>query len=146
MTKEKPLRTKDGKFQKGASGNPSGRPRQASSLLREQLRAHGAEVVDRVIEAALQGDMQAAKMVLDRIAPTLKPQSAPVSIELASDAGLAGTAWAFVDAAAAGEMAPDIAGQMVQAVSSLARISEIDELLTRIERLEKKADSGECQW
>lgn len=139
-------RTKDGKFKKGASGNPAGRPKQASSLLREQLKAHGVEVVATVVQAALEGDMTACKMVLDRIAPALKPQAAPVQIELAPDAGLAGVARAFVDAAAAGELAPDVAGQMVQAVGSLARITEIDELLKRVERLEKVTDSGEHQW
>jgi len=139
-------RAPGGRFAKGVSGNPAGRPKQASSLLREQLRAHGAEVVDRVIEAAIGGDMAAAKMVLDRITPALKPQAAPIAIQLPEDAGLAGTARAFVDSAADGSLSPDVAAQMVQAVGSLARITEIDELMQRVERLEKVTDSGEHQW
>lgn len=139
-------RASKGRFAKGVSGNPSGRPKQASTLLREQLKEHGAEVAQKVIDSALQGDMQAAKMVLDRLAPPLKAQAAPVTIDLPEAAGLAGTAKAVIASAASGELAPDIAAQMVAAVGQLARISEIDELLKRVERLEKVTDSGGHEW
>lgn len=139
-------RASKGRFAKGVSGNPAGRPKQASTLLREQLKEHGAEVAQKVIDAALQGDMQAAKMILDRLAPPLKPVAQAVQIALPQDAGLAGTAKAFVDAAASGAIPSDQAAQMVGAVGQLARISEIDELLRRVERLEKVTDSGGHQW
>ena len=139
-------RAPGGRFAKGVSGNPAGRPKQASTLLREQLKEHGTKVAQKVVDAALDGDMTAAKMVLDRITPPLKPMAAPIQIELAPDAGLAGTARAFIDAAASGELPSDHAAQLVQAVGSLARVTEIDELLKRVERLEKVTDDGSNQW
>ena len=141
-----PTRAPGGRFKPGQSGNPAGRPKQASTAMREALKGHGLEVVDVVVEKALQGDMVAAKMIVDRICPALKPMAAPVSIELAPDAGLAGTAKAFIDAAASGQLPSDQAAQLVQAVGSLARVVEIAELMQRVERLEKVTDSGEHQW
>ena len=138
-----------GRFAKGQSGNPAGRPRQASTLLREELKQHGSEVVGKVIEAAIAGDMAAAKMIIDRLCPALKPMATPVQIALPPDAGLAGVARAFVDAAASGELPSDQAAQLVQAVGSLARVVEIDELLKRIQRLETHTqieDDGSNQW
>ena len=68
----------------------------------------------------------------------MKPTAAPVSVELPEGAGLAGTARAFVDAAANGTLPPDVASQLVQAVGHLARVTEIDELERRIAALEDR--------
>ena len=132
-------RTPQGRFVKGQSGNPAGRPKSASTALREQLSEHGVAVVDKVVEAAVAGDMTACKLVLDRISPALKATAAPVSIELPENAGLAGTASAFVEAASDGRLPPDVAATLVQAVSGLAKIEEIDELERRLAALEAQA-------
>lgn len=139
-------RDKSGRWVKGACPNPSGRPKTASAELKRQLSQHGEKVVQTVVNAALAGDLTACKLVLDRISPALKPVASPINIELPIDAGLAGTARAFVDAAANGKIPPDVAGQLVTAVSNLARITEIDELLSRVNKLEKIVDTGEHQW
>jgi hypothetical protein len=131
-----PKRDKGGKWLKGKSPNPKGRPTTATAELKRQLSRHGEAVVQTVVDAALAGDLHACKLVLDRISPPLKAVAAPVNVTLPVDAGLAGTARAFVEAAASGKMPPDIAGQLVTAVASLARIVEIDELTKRIEALE----------
>ena len=139
-------RAPGGRFAKGVSGNPAGRPKQASTAMREALKEHGLEVIDVVLEKALEGDMVACKLIIDRLCPPLKPQAAPTQINLPEDAGLAGTARAFVNAAASGELPSDHAAQLVQAVGSLARVTEIDELMKRVEKLEKVTDTGEHQW
>ena len=130
------IRDKSGRWVKGSTPNPSGRPKAASAELKRQLAQHGTEVVQTVVDAALAGDLTACKLVLDRISPALKPVASPINIELPDNAGLAGTARAFVDAAANGKIPPDVAGQLVTAVASLARITEIDELERRLTALE----------
>ncbi|MGM0784857.1 MAG: DUF5681 domain-containing protein [Pseudomonadota bacterium] len=130
-------RDEHGRWIKGQSSpNPSGRPTSANTELRRQLAAQGASVVEKVVQAAINGDMTAAKLVLDRITPPLKPTAAPVAVSLPDDAGLAGTARAFVDAAAEGKLPPDVAGQLVTAVAALARVVEIDDLERRLAALE----------
>ncbi|WP_417584629.1 DUF5681 domain-containing protein [Nitrincola sp.] len=135
-TPQADIRDKSGRWVKGSTPNPSGRPKTASAELKRQLAQHGTQVVQTVVDAALAGDLTACKLVLDRISPALKPVASPINIELPDNAGLAGTARAFVDAAATGKIPPDVAGQLVTAVASLARITEIDELERRLTALE----------
>ena len=90
-----------------------------------------------VLDAALAGDLQAAKLVLDRISPPLKAQAAPVLLDLPRPDNATDTAAAIIRAAADGELPPDIAAQLVATVGTLARIIEIDELKDRLESLER---------
>lgn len=129
-------RTLKGRFAPGKSGNPGGRVARENKQLREKLQRDGGQVIDVVLAEALKGDMAACRLILDRLVPALKPTAAPVSIDLPEQAGIAGTARAFIVAAASGAMPADIAAQMVTAVASLARIVEIDDLAKRLDALE----------
>ncbi len=130
-------RLPNGRFPPGASGNPTGRPKTESAALRAELAEHGPAIAAVVIEAAIGGDLQAAKLVLDRISPPLKAQAAPVLLDLPRPENATGTAAAIIRAAADGEIPPDVATQLVGAVGTLARIIEIDELKDRLESLER---------
>ena len=82
MTTKKQLATQ---FKSGKSGNPKGRPKGAKNketLLQEVLVTNSTnlmvksleKIVKAVIEKANEGDLAAAKMILDRIIPTKKAQ------------------------------------------------------------------------
>jgi hypothetical protein len=130
-------RLPDGRFRAGKSGNPTGRPKTESARLRAILADHGDDVVKMVLDAALAGDLQAAKLVLERISPPLKAQAAPILLDLPGSENATATAAAIIRAAADGDLPPDVAAQLVAAVGTLARIIEIDELKDRLESLER---------
>jgi hypothetical protein len=137
-------RLPDGRFRAGISGNPSGRPKTESAALRVKLAEHGPAIAAVVIEAAIGGDLQAAKLVLDRISPPLKAQAAPVILDLPGPENATTTAAAIIRAAGDGQLSPDVAAQLVAAVGRLARIIEIDELKDRLASLER-AIKGQTQ-
>ncbi len=130
-------RTETGQFPLGKSGNPSGRPSSENAVIRKQLAAHSDEVVQVIMSAALGGDLQACKMILDRISPPLKAQAAAISVSLPAEFRMDQVAQSFITAAAEGSLAPDVAVQMVTAVGHLARIVEVTELSDRLEVLER---------
>jgi hypothetical protein len=93
-------------------------------------------ILGAVIEAAKQGDLQAASLLLSRVAPPLKPVQEPVRVAL-PDGTLTEKAAAILDRAAAGELSTADAKQLLDGLGQVARIAEIDELTRRVEALEQ---------
>jgi hypothetical protein len=63
-------------MKKGHAMNPNGRPKGSlnkyTALSRELMSTKGPEIVEKVIEMALEGDRTCLKMCMDRILPTTK--------------------------------------------------------------------------
>jgi hypothetical protein len=109
-----------------------------SPELRTQLADASPEIITKVIESARTGDMTAAKLVLERIAPVSRPTAPPVMISgLEKAEGLAGKSQAVVIAVARGECPADIGATLIQALAACGRIIEITELEARIRALEE---------
>lgn len=129
-------RTNEGRFAKGVSGNPQGRPKAKHTALRRELELHGASVAGVVVERAMAGDMQAARLVLERIQAPVKASTAPVTLDVPDGASLADQAECWLQAAAEGRVPADVAASMVSALGGAARIVEVTELAQRLEALE----------
>ena len=133
-------RNNQGRFVPGKIGNPAGRPPAMPPELRQRLTEASAGIIDSVTTAAQSGDIQAARLVLDRIAPVTRSAAAPVFIpELEQATTLSAKAQAIINAIARGECPPDIGATMIQALGACAKIIEIDELERRLSALEEAA-------
>jgi hypothetical protein len=127
------------KFTPGESGNPKGRPRgrkDRRAALRELIAPHVPAILDRVVQAALSGDMAAAKLLLERTVPALRPRGELVQIEISPDAALAEHGAAVVAATLAGNLTPAEAADVLAALASQARLIESTDLVRRVELLE----------
>jgi len=131
-------------FQKGQSGNPKGKPKGARhrvTLLAEKLMQDDAKaIVDAVLTAAKDGDMTAAKLVLERIAPARK--DSPVAFELPKierPADAVAASAAILAAVAAGDLTPSEADGVLRLLAEHVKIVETTELEERLKRLEERA-------
>jgi len=132
---------KETKFQPGQSGNPKGRAKGKPLLvteLRTAIEAKSDEIFQAVIDAAVNGDMAACKMLLDRITPALKPQA--LSINLPVKETLPEQGNEIIRATMAGQISPDIGSQLITALSNQGRLVELQELAERLSRIEKKLE------
>lgn len=129
------------KFEKGRSGNPAGKPkgtRHVTTLAVEALLEGEAEGLTRkAIELALEGDMTAMRLCLERIAPARK--DAPVTFEMpemktAADAAAA--VGAILDNVASGHLSPDEARSIAPLIETYRKTLETEDLERRISALE----------
>lgn len=125
----------------GQSGNPNGRPPGVSEVgrLRAAISEHLPEIIAQLVEKALGGDTQAARLLLERVLPPVKAIEATVELDLPEGATLTEQGDAIVRAVAAGSLAPGQAGALLTGLGSIARLKEVDELTKRLEALEKAA-------
>src|SRR5689334_8793734 len=142
---DEPARDAEGRFRKGHSGNPHGRPQGSRRLLAEHLD-HLAEreaeaVFAAVCERAKAGDAECARLVLARAWPVrrgrpvrldLPPVSGPLAAVAASEAVLL--------AVAEGVLTAEEAASLGAVIAAHVRALEAHELERRIVELEKRAD------
>jgi hypothetical protein len=127
----------------GQSGNPKGKPagaRNKATLAVLALMEQGArEITEAVVEAAKGGDLVAARMILDRLAPPAKER--PISIDLpdiSSVMGVSAAQQVIVQAVAAGDLLPGEGTALAGIVENRRRAIETEELEQRITALEAK--------
>lgn len=142
---EKAGRQQGGQFKPGVSGNPDGRPAGARHKTTRAIEAlldgeHEA-LTRKAIEKALEGDMVALRLCLDRLAPPRR--DAPISMNLPpvrSAAEAVEASAAVLTAVATGEVTPDEAGRVMALLTAHRAILEAGDHEARIAALEAKAN------
>jgi hypothetical protein len=140
MTEKSGPKQARGRFKPGQSGNPAGKPkgtRNRVTLLAERLMIADAEgVVRAVIDAAKGGDVAAAKVVLDRIAPVQKDRTAFRLRGLATAADASAAMGDVIAAVAAGTISPGEGEAVARIISAFVAALEISDFEQRLSRLE----------
>ncbi len=128
-------------FRRGQSGNPRGRPKGAKdkrTALRTLLEPHAVKLVEKVVSLALEGDTTALRLCIDRIIPAYRSVDMPASLSLDGDT-LTQKAESILAQMAAGKLTPSESVAVVQTLSGMLKIKELEDLEDRVTKLEKHA-------
>lgn len=126
-------------FKKGETGNPKGRPpamATSAEMIRVKLGEHYESVLQAVINAAVNGDIQAAKLVMDRICPPLKPRDGVSVFALPTNGELYEQGSAVLEALSVGKLTPLESSTILTALAGQGRLVELYDLTKRVEALE----------
>jgi hypothetical protein len=130
-------------FQRGNPGRPRGARHKTTVAIEALLEGQYETLTQRAISKALEGDVTALKLCLDRLAPPRR--DAPIKIELPQVAGAAETlaaSAAVITALSKGEISPAEAGAVMAILSAHHRFVETLELEERLKALEQRAAEG----
>ena len=134
----KPKTPRGKPWPRGVSGNPAGRRKGSGEVaaVRAAIAARVPELLAAMLERALAGDVQAARLLLERAIAPLKAAEEPAPLAMPREGSLSEQGRAVVQAAADGRLAPLQASALLAGLGNLARLVETDELTRRIEALE----------
>lgn len=128
----------------GPSPNPSGRPPglpdkrlMATQAALDEMRS----IMMMLVARALEGDTNAASIVLSKVLPSVKAQAEKVSFDFDATAPISDQVAAVLDGVAQGKLAPDVARLIIDSIKSLADVRTTEELSARIEALEEARDA-----
>jgi hypothetical protein len=142
VTRKNAENTRGRPFEPGNPGRPLGARNRASVIL-DWIGAEAAsDILQAVIEQAKDGDVAAAKIVLDRLWPP--PKGRALAFELPAVAGLAdikNAHTAILVAVATGSVTPDEASTVASVLESSRRAIETVELEARVTALEARSQT-----
>jgi hypothetical protein len=119
-------------FKKGKSGNPNGRPKGALSnraQLTKLLDPHATDLVQKMIGLALNGDVNALRLCIERLIPKIKYE--PIGIELPNninDKNKLKLKNAIINAIFEGQISVDDAEKLVRLINNEAEKSSLPSL------------------
>lgn len=132
-------------WKKGESGNPNGKPagaRNKATIMVQAIMERGAkEIAEAVVGLAKEGDLSAARLVLERLVPPAKERPILLALpDTGSADGIAEAQNAILQAVAAGDLLPAEGATLAGIVEARRKAVETEELEHRIAALEGKHD------
>lgn len=129
------------RFKKGRSGNPQGKPKGArnkSTLAAEALLEGSLDkICKRVEEEALNGNMQAAKMILDRFIPVRKDRVIKIDLPMISTCEDVLLVIGYVvNAVGNGTISPSEGESLSRTIDLYSKALETNQLERRLNELE----------
>ena len=132
-----PQKKPPGRWKPGESGNPAGRKPGTGEVaaIRAAIADRVPDLLAAMMTRALDGDVGAARLLLERCIAPLKASEQPQAMHL-PDGTLTEQGRAVLAAVAAGELGPSAGAALLGAIGTLARLTEIDEIEARLSKLE----------
>jgi hypothetical protein len=134
-------KTRGKPFQKGNSGRPRGARNRTTVLLEKIMADDAEEILEAVTKKAKEGDLAAAKLILDRVCPPRKDR--PVTLDLPEIKGTKDLVTAMakvIEVAAKGEITPAEAQGIANLIEVKRRTIEIDDIGRRLAALEAQKE------
>jgi hypothetical protein len=127
----------------GQSGNPGGKPKGATNhatrLITALMEDGAKEIAQSVVDQAKGGNLMAARLVLERLAPPVRERA--IEIELPNTETAAGVSKAqqlVLEAVGGGELLPGEGQILTGIIETRRKAIETEELERRIAALEAK--------
>ncbi|UST54930.1 DUF5681 domain-containing protein [Comamonadaceae bacterium OTU4NAUVB1] len=126
----------------GQSGNPSGRASkgtiEARVALRQNILDRMPAVVEKLLALAQEGDVQAARTLMERVLPSVKPESLPVLLDMAGATTATEQSALIVKAIVCGQIAPDVGSDLLAGIANAARIADFDQVAADVRQLREE--------
>ena len=128
-----------GKWKSGVSGNPAGRKPGSGEVakMRSAMAQHIPALIAKLLERAMDGDIGAARLLLERTIAPLKASEEPLNLALPGGT-LTEQGRAVLSAVAAGSLPPGQGAALMASLGTMAKLTEVDDLEHRISMLETR--------
>jgi hypothetical protein len=141
------IQNKEHLWKKGESGNPAGKKpgtrHKATLAVERLLDGEGEELTRKAIELALEGDLTALRLCLERICPPRK--SRPIAIDLPDVKTCEGVSQAqtvVVQAVGEGEITPEEGQTLSNILEARRKSIETEDHERRLDELEKRVNNN----
>lgn len=125
------------KFKKGQTGNPAGRPKARSFPVLEAVkRQFGSEAGfwDHVATSAKAGDQHSLSLLAARVYPPFKARSVCVQLDIQGE-GAGDYTSGVLAAVSGGQLPPDEAASLLNAILAAQKLEKLEELELRINQI-----------
>jgi hypothetical protein len=135
--------TNNGRWARGASGNPAGRPagsrNKATQALQQMLEGEAEQITRKAIDLALDGDLTAIRLCMERLLPPRKDRPVQLDLPPIETVGQVSLAMAVVARAISeGQVTPGEGETLTNILALQKEVIATAELEQRVETLEQR--------
>ena len=135
-------KTRGRPFERGNPGRPKGSRNKASLAAEAIIDGEAERLSRRAVDLALQGDMQALKLCMDRLVAPRRERPVSFSVPpIRSAADASNATAALVTAIGDGELSPSEAASLVHVIEAYTRVLLTRDVEERLSRLEAERDN-----